>query len=219
MQIIVLGTQNRKKGMEMAELLVPLGIEIKTLADFPNAIDVVEDGETFSENARKKGTEQARHLNHWVIGEDSGLCVDALKGAPGVFSARFAAIESGNGTSTNSSDDANNRTLLARLTDVPLEKRTAHYTCCAVLSDPAGNVVAESTGNCCGRILFEPSGDGGFGYDPLFEVIEYHRTFGQLDSSVKRAISHRARAMRLLVVKLLEQCSEMRIPLFPQSGK
>ena len=196
--ILVFGTNNRKKGIELAELLAPYDVEVRTLADFDKKLDVIEDGQTFLDNARKKAVEQAKFLNAWVLGEDSGLCVDALGGAPGVISARFAA--SGD---NNASDDDNNRLLLEKLANVPLEKRTAHYTSVAVLSDPSGTVHGEATGHCRGRILFEHSGDGGFGYDPFFEVIEYHRTFGTLPPIVKRAISHRARAVR----KLIQECN------------
>jgi len=201
---LVFGTNNRKKGIELAELLAPFKIEVRTLADFDKQLDVVEDGQTFLDNARKKAVEQARFLNAWVIGEDSGLNVDALGGAPGVYSARFAALSD----DKNSSDDDNNRLLLEKLADVPLEKRTAHYTSAVVLSNPSGTVHGETTGHCRGRILFEHSGEGGFGYDPLFEVIEYHRTFGTLPPIVKRVISHRARAVRKMIPVILNQASQ-----------
>jgi len=197
---LVLGTNNRKKGIELAELLAPYKIEVRTFADFDKKLEVVEDGQTFLDNARKKAVEPAQFLNAWVIGEDSGLCVDALDGAPGVYSARFAALD-GDG---NSHDADNNRLLLEKLANVPLEKRTAHYVCTAVLADPSGTVHGETEGRCRGRMLFEHSGEGGFGYDPLFEVIEYRQTFGTLPPAVKRAISHRARAMRKLIPKILD---------------
>ena len=199
MLTIVLGTNNRKKGIELAELLAPHNIEVRTLSDFDKKLDVFEDGQTFLDNARKKAVELAKFLNAWVIGEDSGLCVDALSGAPGVFSARFSASSE----NENSSDEDNNRLLLEKMANVPLEQRTAHYVCTAVLADPAGTIQVETQGLCRGRILFEHSGDGGFGYDPLFEVVEYHQTFGTLLPSVKRAISHRARAMRKLIPKMV----------------
>jgi len=201
MLTLVLGTNNPKKGIELAELLAPYNIEVRTLADFGEKLDVVEDGQTFLDNARKKAIEQAKFLNAWVIGEDSGLCVDALGGAPGVFSARFAALAD----DKNSSDDENNRLLLEKLANVPLEKRTAFYTCVAVLADPSGKIHGEAEGYCRGRILFDHSGEGGFGYDPLFEVVEYHQTFGTLPATVKRAISHRARAMRKMIPMIIEE--------------
>ena len=199
MPMLVLGTNNRKKGIELAELLTPYGITVKTLADFDRKIDVIEDGATFIENARKKATELARFLGEWVLGEDSGLSVDALHGEPGVYSARFAAMDA----SENADDVANNRLLLQRLGDLPLEKRTAYYTCTAVLADPTGMIHAESEGRCGGRIRFGGTGTNGFGYDPLFEVVEYHRTFGELCPAIKRCISHRARAMRLMIPQIV----------------
>ena len=195
MVVIVLGTNNRKKGTELAELLTPYTIEVRTLDDFERKTDVIEDGQTFLDNARKKAVKLAQFLNAWVIGEDSGLCVDALGDAPGVYSARFAALSE----NKNSSDENNNRLLLEKMANVPLERRSARYVSTAVLADPAGTIHAETEGVCRGRILFEHSGDGGFGYDPLFEVIEYHKTFGTLLPVVKQTISHRARAMRKLI--------------------
>jgi XTP/dITP diphosphohydrolase len=193
---LVIGTHNRKKGAELAEMLAPWGVTVLTLADLPDAIEVVEDGDTFAANAALKATKQARHVGRWVIADDSGLAVDALGGAPGVYSARFAGA--------NATDDDNNRLLLERLGDTPLEKRTAQYVCHVALADPTGAMRAESHDVCRGRICFEPAGTNGFGYDPLFEVVEYHRTFGELGPSVKRAISHRARAMRA-ILPLLRQ--------------
>lgn len=189
--ILVLGTANRKKGLELAELVSPLGLEVRTSADFPQAISVAETGDTFAANAALKAVEQARHLGQWVLADDSGLSVDALDGAPGVYSARYAGAEA--------SDEDNNRRLLAELSDVPLERRTAHYVCHATLADPSGEIRAEAEGYCCGRILTDYRGGHGFGYDPLFEVIEYHRTFGELSPAVKAVLSHRGRAMRRLL--------------------
>ena len=189
-KILVLGTGNRKKGQEMAELFAPLGFEIKTLADFPETFDVVEDGGSFCENAYKKACEQAIFLKLPVLAEDSGLMVDALKGAPGIFSARFSG--------KNATDESNNALLLEKLADVSWEQRTAHYVCEMVLADAEGRILACTSGTCGGRIRFEPDGTNGFGYDPLFEVVEYHQTFGRLSPVLKQAISHRARAARLM---------------------
>jgi len=191
---LVLGTHNAKKGRELAGLLAPHGLSLKTLADCDDPITVVEDGDTFVANATKKATEQAVHLGQWVLGEDSGLSVDALGGAPGVYSARYSG--------ENADDESNNRHLLAELGDLPITKRTAGYTCYMVLSNPAGKVQAESCGMCRGRIRKEPVGDTGFGYDPLFEVIEYHRTFAELGDTVKAMLSHRGRAMRQMVAAI-----------------
>lgn len=195
---LVLGTRNRKKLGELVDLLEPLGIELKTLADFPHSIEVEESGTTFTDNARLKACLQAKHLGEWVLGEDSGLSVDALHSAPGVYSARFSGV--------GATDASNNRLLLEKLQGVPRVLRTAFYTCHATLADPAGEVRAEAEDYCRGRILFEEAGGGGFGYDPLFEVIEWQRTFGELSPVVKQALSHRSRAMRQIapqIAKLL----------------
>ncbi|HVX63632.1 MAG TPA: RdgB/HAM1 family non-canonical purine NTP pyrophosphatase [Pirellulales bacterium] len=189
--ILVLGTANRKKGLELAELVEPLGLHVRTLADFSQAMAVEETGDTFAANAALKAVEQAKHLRHWVLADDSGLAVDALNGAPGVYSARYAGPQA--------DDEANNRRLLAELGEMPLERRTAHYVCHATLADPAGVIRAESENYCHGRILTEYRGANGFGYDPLFEVVEYHRTFGELNPAVKSVLSHRGRAMRQLL--------------------
>ncbi len=196
MREIVLGTHNPKKRAELVELLAPLQISLKILSDFPSPIEVAEDGTTFAENAQKKAAEQARHLNVWVLGEDSGLCVDALNGAPGIFSARFAG--------ENANDELNNARLLKELEGVVARQRTAHYVCHMSLSDPNGRIVIDCEDTCYGRIRWAPAGTNGFGYDPLFELIEYHRTFGEFDSAVKSVLSHRARAMRQFVPKLRE---------------
>lgn len=201
--LLVLGTGNRKKGEELAVLLAPAGVELRTLADFPEAISVAEKGDTFEANAALKATVQARHLGRWVLGEDSGLSVDALDGAPGVFSARYSG--------PGATDASNNTLLLEALGQIPLERRTAAYICHMTLSDPTGTVLAQSDARCRGRILFEPHGSHGFGYDPLFEVIEYHRTFGRLGPTVKSCLSHRARAARRLLPRLIELIDSGRI--------
>lgn len=193
---LVVGTANRKKGLELIELLAPLGIDVRTLADFPHALSVVEDGDTFAANAALKATQQARHLGQWVLADDSGLCVDALAGRPGVHSARYAGPQA--------TDADNNRRLLEELAQTPPERRTAHYVCHVTLADPAGAIRAEAEEYCHGRILHDYHGQGGFGYDPLFEIIEYHRTFGELSAAVKACISHRARAVRKLLPTIAE---------------
>jgi XTP/dITP diphosphohydrolase len=196
MPTLFLGTRNRKKGLELAELLSPWGFDLKTLADIPNASEIEETGDTFAANAALKACKQATHLGQWVLGEDSGLVVDALGGEPGVLSARFSG--------PGATDESNNALLLSRLADTPPERRNAHYVCHAVLADPSGAIRAETEGECRGRICFAPAGSGGFGYDPLFEVVEYHRTFGELGPVVKEFLSHRARAIRAMIPELLK---------------
>jgi XTP/dITP diphosphohydrolase len=188
--VLVVGTRNRKKLGEIVEILGDLGLDLRDLSGWPDAPEVVEDGATFEANARKKATELARHLNHWVLGEDSGLVVPALNGRPGVYSARYAGKQG--------DDEANNDRLLAELAPLPDDRRAAYYVCTAALSDPEGQVLAVVEGRCHGVITKERRGTGGFGYDPLFLVPEYHRTFGELSARVKHALSHRARALARL---------------------
>ena len=192
---LVIGTHNRKKGLELAELLAPWGFDIVTLDDVPNAIEVIEDGDSFAANAALKATQQAMHLKRWVLADDSGLEVDALGGAPGIYSARFAG--------PSATDADNNRLLLEKLGDLPLEKRAARYVCHVTVADPSGAVRAESHDTCRGRIRFEAAGTNGFGYDPYFELVEYHRTFGELGPTVKRVLSHRSRALRAILPQLV----------------
>lgn len=192
---VVLGSRNAKKIREMRELLEPWGIGLVGIDTFPVVPDVIEDGDSFAANARKKGVETAQAVRQWVIAEDSGLCVDALGGAPGIYSARYAG--------TQGADAANNTKLLAELQGVPDDQRTAYYVCHAVLVDPTGEVRASAEGRCHGRMLREDHGENGFGYDPLFLVREYHQTFGQLPAAVKRHISHRAKAFERLIPAML----------------
>ena len=189
-KLIVVGTRNPKKREEILDILQGLDIRLSDLTQWPDAPEVVEDGDTFEANARKKATELAKSLHHWVLGEDSGLVVPALNGRPGVYSARYAGKQG--------DDEANNRRLLAELAPLPDDRRGAYYVCTAALADPEGNVQAVVEGRCLGVIVRAPRGSGGFGYDPLFEIPEYHKTFGELSAVVKHALSHRGRALAKL---------------------
>lgn len=197
---LVLSSRNRKKSQEIAEILAPHGFVLQSIADFPQVGEVVEDGATFAENAAKKATEPARLLGCWTIGEDSGLMVDVLRGAPGVYSARY----SGEGAT----DESNNRKLLVELAGISPEKRTAAYVCTIALSDPSGAIRATAEGRCRGTIIDEARGANGFGYDPYFLIREYHRTFGELSSRVKHQISHRARAFAIFIPQLVKLFDE-----------
>jgi XTP/dITP diphosphohydrolase len=193
---LVLSSRNKKKIGEIADLMAPHGIQLIGVESFANVPEVDEDGDSFAANAIKKATEVATKLNSWVIAEDSGLCVDALGGAPGIFSSRYSGSQG--------ADEANNRKLLKELSAVTAAKRSAFYVCHAVLSDPTGRICLAVEGRCCGRILEDYRGSNGFGYDPLFWVPEYHQTFGELPPAVKRHISHRARAFERLIPAMLE---------------
>ncbi|MCA9034815.1 MAG: RdgB/HAM1 family non-canonical purine NTP pyrophosphatase [Planctomycetaceae bacterium] len=186
LRTIVLASRNRKKTGEVADLLLPVGFAVIPVTEFPEVPEVEEDGTSFAENAGKKATEVALAIGQWVIGEDSGLKVDALGGAPGIYSARYSGPDA--------TDQTNNAKLIEELKGVPDHQRGAGYVCSIALSDPQGNIRVAVEGTCRGRILSEAMGEGGFGYDPYFLIPEYHRTFGQLSSLVKHRLSHRARA-------------------------
>ena len=188
---IILASRNHKKAREVSEILAPAGFMVIPVTDFPDVPEVEEDGLTFAANAARKASEVARQLNRWVIGEDSGLQVDALGGAPGIYSARYSGA--------GATDEKNNQKLIADLANVPHEKRGAGYLCSVALSDPNGDIRIACEGTCRGRILNEANGEGGFGYDPYFLIPEYHLTFGQLSSVVKHRLSHRARAFATFV--------------------
>ena len=199
---LVLGTRNAKKCREMAALIAPpwepnprlARLSIRSVGEFPAAPEVVEDADTFAGNACKKAAETAIAVKAWVIADDSGLAVDALGGAPGVLSARYAGEPC--------DDEANNRKLLEAVAALPDERRGAAFRCALALADPSGAIRLEADGSCRGRLTREPRGAGGFGYDPLFLIPEYHRTFGELSPLVKHQLSHRARAFAVLRARL-----------------
>lgn len=196
---VVLASRNLKKSEEIQALLAPHGVDVVRVSDFPGVPEVVEDGDTFAANAAKKASEVARRISRWTIGEDSGLCVDALRGAPGIYSARY----SGEGAT----DDSNNRKLMRELEGVPTERRGAEYVCHIAVADPEGEVRIDVEATCRGQMTEEPRGSNGFGYDPYFLIREYHRTFGELSLLVKQQLSHRARAFNQLIPRLLRELS------------
>ena len=189
---IVIATNNVGKAKEFAKIFEPKGYKVKTLKDFPELDEVEETGTTFEENARLKAETIANALQTIVLADDSGLCVDALEGLPGVCSARFAGEEK--------NDAANNAKLLSELGGLKGKERAAHFTCCLVLAAPFKESLVVQA-ECHGEIATLPSGDSGFGYDPLFLVPEYQKTFAELGMDIKNKISHRAKAIELLVEK------------------
>jgi XTP/dITP diphosphohydrolase len=194
---IVIASKNKGKIREIRQIYADLPVAIVELPDLP---DVVEDGATFAENARKKAQQIARHTGKWALADDSGLEVDALRGAPGIHSARW----SGGG------DEANNEKLLAELRDVPAPARTARYRAVVVIAGPDGRVVAEADGTCEGLIGFERKGTGGFGYDPYFVVPQFGRTMAELPPETKNSISHRGEALRRLREPLTRALTQVR---------
>ncbi len=195
--IIVAATQNKHKIEEISAITKPLGMEIisRQEAGVPD-FEVVEDGDTFEENSEKKARAIMEACGQITIADDSGLMVDALGGAPGVYSARYAG-EDGN-------DAKNNVKLLAMMSDVPMEQRTAKFVSVITMVYPDGETLV-ARGECRGHIIFEEKGDNGFGYDPLFVPEGFTKTFAELTGEEKNKISHRASALRELERLLKER--------------
>jgi XTP/dITP diphosphohydrolase len=190
MQRVLIATSNPGKLRDFAGAAKAFGIEVASLPDFGELPSVEEDGATFEANARKKAEHYSRYApEQFVIADDSGLAVDALNGAPGVISARYAA-EHGTG---NSSDAANNAKLLRELAGVPDDKRSARFVC-VIAAARAGKTVATFRGQAAGRVLFAARGSGGFGYDPLFYFPSLDKTFAELTPEEKARVSHRGKA-------------------------
>ena len=188
----ILATNNMKKLAEMQRILSPLGINVVTAKMLGITLEEVEeDGDTFEANAKIKALAACKAANMPAIADDSGLCVDYLDGAPGIFSARFSG-EHGN-------DELNNDLLLDKLEGVPMEKRTAYYVCAICCEFPNGDEIIVR-GECHGHIGFERDGSEGFGYDPLFII--NGKAFGRYSAEEKDKISHRGNALRLLTKEL-----------------
>jgi XTP/dITP diphosphohydrolase len=182
---LLVATHNQGKKQEFRQLLAPLGAAMGFPDDLGIRLDVCEDGTTYAENALKKAEGYARASGLPTLADDSGLEVDALGGAPGIHSARYV-----------SGSDANRvATLLSHLRGVPWEERTARFRCVVVIVMPSGDV-HQAEGACEGVIAFEPAGDAGFGYDPIFYLPDYACTMAQLSREEKNRISHRARAVQ-----------------------
>ncbi len=184
-QIIVLATTNKGKTKEMQEILKGYPIEIKNLSDFGPIPEVIEDGETFDDNAYKKAAFTAKVLGYPALADDSGLCVETLDGAPGVYSARYAG--------ENATDADNVAKLLEALKDE--ENRKAAFQCVISIAVPTGAALTYE-GSCEGVLTREPAGDNGFGYDPLFFFPEFNKTFAQLSLAEKAQVSHRGKALK-----------------------
>jgi XTP/dITP diphosphohydrolase len=193
---LVFATRNRGKLVELRDLLV--GIEVLSIDDIGAVPEVIEDADTFVGNAIKKAREVSAATGLPALADDSGLEVDALGGAPGVYSARYAG--------EHADDAANNAKLLVALAGIPSERRTARFRASLALADVSGPLGAETLtadGTCEGLVLDAARGTCGFGYDPLFLVPELGRTFGELSLGDKRELSHRGRAMRAIKPRLL----------------
>ncbi|MCR8644202.1 XTP/dITP diphosphatase [Paenibacillus sp. N1-5-1-14] len=201
-RVVVIATANKGKVQEFANWFGARGMEVRSLADYDNLPEIVEDGDTFAANARIKAELIANHLGMPVLADDSGLSVDRLNGEPGVYSARYAGVPS--------SDANNNAKLLRELAllnpastassqeDPSLVMlSSAHFVSALALAFPESSTVLEAEGRCSGYIVSEPRGTGGFGYDPLFYLPEFDKTMAELTLEEKNKISHRAHALEL----------------------
>lgn len=182
---IVLATRNPHKVRELAAMLSPYGIRIISTADYPELPDIVEDGTTFEENAKKKALVVAEYTGLPALADDSGLCVKALDGRPGVYSARFAG--------ENATDEENNEKLLREMAHIPKEERKATFVSVIAYAKPTGEVQF-FRGEIEGEVLFAPRGVHGFGYDPLFYIPSEGKSMAELAPDEKNRISHRAMA-------------------------
>ncbi len=184
---LVIATKNAKKLHELKRYLKSVRVNVVSLADFQKVPRIVENGSTFKENAAKKAVVISRFTKGLAVADDSGLCVSALKDAPGIRSARFSG--------SAKSDKANNRKVLKLLEGIPLSKRQARFVCAAAIADN-GKVIKVIEEDCKGLIAFEEKGRHGFGYDPLFLIPKYKKTFGQLGLKAKDRMSHRSKALK-----------------------
>ena len=187
---LIIASNNAHKLTEMKAILSPFFDDVQSMREAGIEHETVEDGTTFMENAVKKARELAEISGHAAIADDSGICVDALDGAPGIYSARFSGV--------HGDDKANNRLLLEKLEHE--ENRGAHYTCAMALARPDGSLV-EAEGYLYGEIAHEEAGSNGFGYDPLFYLPDHGCTSAQISPEEKNRISHRAEALHRLVEK------------------
>ena len=206
-QIIVLATTNQGKTREINELLKGFPVEIKNLNDFGQIPEVIEDGTTFDDNAYKKASFTARVLGYPSMADDSGLCVEALDGAPGVWSARYAG--------KNATDADNVNKMLDDLKDK--DNRNAAFKCVISIAVPTGAALTYE-GECQGVITKEPVGDNGFGYDPLFFYPEFNKTFAQLSIQEKGRVSHRGKALKEIADEMdkIIEWIDINMPKFEQ---
>jgi len=195
MQKLVVATKNKGKLAEIKKVLSNMPFDVVAMSDIGIDIDVIEDGTTFEENSMKKAQEICIVSNTIVMADDSGLEVDFLNGAPGIYSARFGGPEA--------TDKDKNEKLLNMLKIVPFEKRKARFVCAIAIAFPDGrSFVVRDT--CEGFIALECKGNNGFGYDPLFYVPQYEKTMAELEIDIKNEISHRAKALNKMAVKIQE---------------
>ncbi|MDO4869588.1 MAG: RdgB/HAM1 family non-canonical purine NTP pyrophosphatase [Bacillota bacterium] len=211
MKKIIAATRNKHKIIEIEAITRDFGMEIisRDEAGVP-AVEIPEDGDSFEENSYKKAYGIMKLCGEITIADDSGLVVDCIEGAPGIYSARFAAFpgiwptEAEKAGDTDSPDDSNNAKLIRLIADVPYEQRTARFVSVITMVYPDGETIV-ARGEVEGHLVLEERGEAGFGYDPLFIPVGYDKTFGELSSEIKNSISHRANALNVLREKLTER--------------
>ena len=195
MRELIVASKNKGKLKEIKEILAETPVKILSMDEAGISIDIEENGTTFEENALIKAKAIFDMTEGIVLADDSGLVVDCLDGAPGIYSARFSG--------ENASDGDNINKLLKMMKDIPCEKRTARFVCAVAVILEDGSYFTVK-GNCEGVILDEPQGENGFGYDPVFYVPEYEKTMAQLDENTKNSISHRGNALKLFKESILK---------------
>ncbi len=197
---IIVASSNQGKIREIKQFFADLPLEIMGPPQAENLSEVIEDGATFAENALKKARTRAQELNEIIMADDSGLVVDYLNGAPGIYSARYAG--------SNATDQENYQKLLKKLEDVPTEEKTAAFVSVIAVVDPFSEEELTVQGICPGMIIDQPRGNNGFGYDPVFFLPEKNKTMAELSADEKNQISHRAKALEKLKGILLGRYSE-----------
>jgi len=194
---LVVASRNKGKVKEIKELLAKFPFKVTSLLDYPHIPEIIEDGRTYRANALKKAREVARATGKMAMSDDSGLEVKVLGNAPGIYSSRFAGM--------GASEKVRNKKLFAMLKGVPFSGRQARYRCVIALVNAKGQELGVVQGTCSGYVTTREQGHNGFGFDPLFLLKRYNKTFGQLPPSLKAKISHRGRALkkfRLLLDRL-----------------
>jgi len=196
---LVLATNNKNKVVEINDLVKSLNIEVLGIKDIVKDFDVEENGKTFMENARIKAVTAAKASGCYAFGDDSGLAVDALNGAPGIYSSRY-----------EETDEKRINRILNELKDIPQDKRPARFICAVALASPDGKILFECEGKCEGIIAEKPKGNKGFGYDPIFYINEKNATMAELSLEDKNTISHRSKAVKKLIDWLKSNTSELK---------
>ena len=191
MKKLYVASRNKGKILEYKKLLATVNCQLMLQ---PESLEVKEDGLTFKENAIKKASEVAKKINNFSIADDSGICIEALDGKPGIYSSRYAE-----------NDQKRIERVLNELTGV--KNRSAFFVANICVCAPDGHVLLESESKCHGNIIFKPRGNGGFGYDPIFEEISTKLTFAEMDNDIKDTLSHRGKALKAIIPNLLELLS------------